>query len=405
MKLESIPKGEHVKGFRYIFLVSSDYIDDRDTDMRGVLNIPSIENFTKNRSLFTEEEIFLEEIQDGVNSKISTMYPEIEEVKNAHIEQLQKLKEMFLIDDETASSSNISINDTESKILEKIYEAEAKKAAVLDASIKESVDQLNKLDTTSPNYLVELKTEVDKLVKSIPLQNKKSLTHYVARRKLVLDLLSKVLDKKLEVQQTGREMNEELIHDLLFQQGDKNPENSDLWIINEDFIYFKGSSNIVLSQVEIEGEKLFKDDFTIEEEKYLRSLGENRKIKKPDVLLFPEEGKCIIIEFKAPEVNVSDHLTQIDKYAGLIRNFSVDKFNITTFYGYLLGESIESRDVLGAVSSFEESYQFDYLYRPSTKVVGFDGKSNGSIYSEVIKYSTLLERARQRNKIFIDKLQ
>jgi len=122
-------------------------------------------------------------------------------------------------------------------------------------------------------------------------------------------------------------------------------------------------------------------------------------------LLFPEEGKCIIIEFKAPEVNVSDHLTQIDKYAGLIRNCTADKFQITTFYGYLLGESIESRDVLGAVSSYEESYQFDYLYRPSTKVVGFDGRSNGSIYSEVIKYSTLLKRARQRNKIFIDKLQ
>lgn len=404
IKLESIPKGEHVKGYRYIFLISSDYIDDRDTDMRGVLNIPSIDNFTKNRNLFTEEEILLEEIQDGVNNKINTMYPEIEEVKKEHTEQLEKLKEMFLLDDETASSINISINDTESKILEKFYEAEAKKAAVLDASIKDSVDQLEKLDTTAPNYLEELKKEVDKLVKTIPLQNKKSLTHYVARRKLVLDLFAKVLDKRLEVQQSGREINEALIHDLLFQQGDNNPENSDLWIINEDFIYFKGSSNMVLSQVAIDGDKLFKENFTIEEEKYLKSFGENRKLKKPDVLLFPEEGKCIIIEFKAPDVNVSDHLTQIDKYAGLIRNYTNDKFQITTFYGYLLGESIEPRDVLGAVSSYEESYQFDYLFRPSTKVIGFEGRSNGSIYTEVIKYSTLLERAKQRNKIFIQKL-
>ncbi len=405
IKLESIPKGEHVKGFKYIFLVSSEYIDDRDTDMRGVLNIPTMDNFTKNRNLFTEEEIILEEIQEGVNSKINTMYPEIEDVKKDHIEQLERLKEMFLLDDETASSLNISINDSESKILEKFYEAEAKKTAMLDASIKSSVDQLQKLDTTAPNYLEELKKEVDNLVNTIPLQNKKSLTHYVARRKLVLDLLGKVLDKKLDVQQSGREINEALIHDLLFQQGDNNPENSDLWIINEDFIYFKGSSNIVLSQVEIEGEKLFKEEFTKEEEKYLRSLGENRKIKKPDVLLFPEEGKCIIIEFKAPDVNVSDHLTQIDKYAGLIRNYTNDKFQITTFYGYLLGESIEPRDVLGAVSSYEESYQFDYLFRPSTKVVGFDGRSNGSIYTEVIKYTTLLERAKQRNRIFIEKLQ
>lgn len=405
IKLESIPKGEHVKGNKYIFLISSEYIDDRDTDMRGILNIPTMDNFTKNRNLFTEEEIILEEIQESVNSKINSMYPEIEEVKQVHKEQLEKLKEMFLLDDETASTINVSINDSESKILEKFYEAEAKKAAALDASIKDSVDQLERLDTTAPNYLEDLKKEVDKLVKTIPLQNKKSLTHYVARRKLVLDLLAKVLDKKLEVQQSGREINEALIHDLLFQQGDNNPENSDLWIINEDFIYFKGSSNIVLSQVEVDNDKLFKEEFTTEEEKYLRSLGENRKIKKPDVLLFPEEGKCIIIEFKAPDVNVSDHLTQIDKYAGLIRNYTNDKFQITTFYGYLLGESIESRDVLGAVSSYEESYQFDYLFRPSTKVVGFDGRNNGSIYTEVIKYTTLLERAKQRNKIFIGKLQ
>lgn len=135
IKLESIPKGEHVNGFRYIFLVSSEYIDDRDSDMRGVLNIPSIDNFTKNRNLFTEEEILLEEIQEGVNNKINTMYPEIEEVKQEHLEQLEQLKEMFLIDDETAKSINISINDSESKILEKFYEAEAKKTAVLDASV------------------------------------------------------------------------------------------------------------------------------------------------------------------------------------------------------------------------------------------------------------------------------
>lgn len=405
VKLESLPKNEPIKGAKYIFLIYSDFIDSRDTNLRGFLKIPTYDSLTKSPSLFTTEEIIIEDIQKGVNEKISTMYPEIEEVKQQHIEQLEKLKEMFLLDDETAKELNISINDNESKILEKFYEAEAKKTALLDASIKESIDNLNRLDTTDPNYLEELKKEVDILVKSIPLQNKKSLTHYVARRKLVLDLLDKVLHKKLDVQQSGREYDEELIHDLLFQQGSNDPENSDLWIINEDFIYFKGSSNIVLNKVEINGEKLFKMTFTAEEEKYLRSLGENRKIKKPDILLFPEEGKCIIIEFKAPDVNVSDHLTQIDRYASLIRNYTEDKFQITTFYGYLLGESIEPRDVLGTVSSFEESYQFDYLFRPSTKVIGFDNRSNGSIYTEVIKYTTLLQRARQRNKIFIEKLQ
>ena len=134
-------------------------------------------------------------------------------------------------------------------------------------------------------------------------------------------------------------------------------------------------------------------------------MGENRKIKRPDVLLFPDEGKCIIVEFKSPEVNASEHLTQIDLYANLILNYTEDKFNITTFYGYLIGENIEPRDVLGRVSRYEHSYQFNYLFRPAEKVNGFDGRPNGSIYTEVIQYTTLLERARNRNKIFIEKLQ
>jgi hypothetical protein len=402
--LQSLSGGDIIKGHKYLFLVASNYIDARDTNLRGVLNIPTKNSFEKD--LFAnQEEILLEDIQEELNNSINTMYPEIEEVKQKHQEGFAKLKEMFLLDDETAKEISVSINDSETEILKKFYEAEAKRAASIDAAIKESFDNLEKLDTRNPNYEEELEKEINRLVLSIPLQNKKTLTHYVARRKLVLDLLDKILDRKLHVQQQKENYDEALIHNLLFQKGSLNPEKSDLWIINEDFIYFKGSSEKQLSQLEINGKKVFKEKFSAEEERYLASLGENRKIKRPDVLLFPEEGKCIIIEFKAPHVNPKDHLTQIDTYANLIRNYTHDQFQIATFYGYLLGESIEPRDVRGAVSTFEESYQFDYLFRPSAKVTGFDDRKDGSIYTEVIKYSTLLKRARQRNKIFIEKLK
>jgi hypothetical protein len=405
IKLESIPKGEHVKGFRYIFLVSSEYIDDRDTDIRGVLNIPTIDNFSKNRNLFTEEEILLEEIQDGVNNKINTMYPEIEEVKMEHIEQLEKLKEMFLLDDETAKDLNISINDSESKILEKFYEAEAKKIATLDASIKESIDNLDKLDTTSPNYNDELEKEIEKLVKAIPMQNKASLTHYVARRKIVLELFEKINKKQLTVQiNENRNKDEKLLHNLIFQQTATNSEESDLWLVNEDFIYFKGTSEDILKDIEINGVSLLRDNLTPEEEEFRTSLNENRYAKRPDILLFPDEGKCIIIEFKNPDVNVSDHLTQITNYASLIWNFARAEFKFETFYGYLIGEKINPIDVRFNDGDFREAYHFDYLFRPHKAVPGFFTKGDASLYTEVIKYSTLLERAKRRNEIFIKKL-
>lgn len=248
ISLESLAGNDNIKGSKFLFLVSSNFIDERDTNIRGVLKIPSKDSF--DTDLFSnKEEIFIEEIQENVNSLISSMYPEIEDAKQKHIEEFTKLKEMFLLDDDIAREITISINDSETDILKKFYEAEAKKAASMDVAIKESIDNLEKLDTRNPNYVEKLEKEINRLVRSIPLQNKKTLTHYVARRKLVLNLLDKILGRKLQAQQQKENYDEALIHNLLFQKNSTNTETSDLWIINEDFIYFKGSSEKQLSQL------------------------------------------------------------------------------------------------------------------------------------------------------------
>jgi hypothetical protein len=229
--LENLAGSDNVNGNKYLFLVSSNYIDSRDTNLRGVLNIPNKDSFGKD--LFAnQEEIFIEDIQEEVNKSINTMYPEIEEVKQKHQDDFAKLKEMFLLDDEIAKDIIFSINDSESKILEKFYEAEARKSASFDASIKESVDKLENLDTTKPTYQDELVKAVDKLVKTIPLQNKKALTHYVARRKLVLELFQKILNNETSKLKSGGRIDEDVLHNLIFQQSSNDPMNSDLWLVN-----------------------------------------------------------------------------------------------------------------------------------------------------------------------------
>lgn len=403
--LNNLAEGDHIKGFKFLFLVASEYIDLSDTNMRGELLIPTRESFSKNINLFTPEEIILEDIQEGVDNTIDRMYPDIKAVKQEHSAHLESLKKMFLLSEETAKEVNISINDSERKILEKFYEAEAKKIASIDANIKSAFDSLNSLDTTTQSYSDDLQKEVDELVKVIPLQNKISLTQYVARRKLVLELFDKILSKQLSAQQNGnRNIDEKLLHNLIFQQSTSNPEESDLWLINEDFIYFKGTSEKQLKDVNIAGKPLLKKELNAEEKKVRESLNEDRFAKRPDILLFPEENKCIIIEFKNPEVNVSEHLTQITNYASLIWNFANKEFIFNTFYGYLIGEGIEPTDVRLHDGDFIEAFNFNYLFRPHKKIFGAFGKADASLYTEVIKYSTLLERAKKRNQIFIDKL-
>lgn len=404
VSLESLAGNDNIKGSKFLFLVSSNFIDDRDTHLRGVLNIPTKDSFAKD--LFAnEEEIFIEDIQNEVNNSISSMYPEIEEAKKKHIEEFTKLKEMFLLDDTTAKEISISINDSETDILKKFYEAEAKKSANFDASIKESVDKLEILDTTKPTYQDELKKAVDELVKTIPLQNKKALTHYVARRKLVLELFQKILNNETNKLKSGGRIDEDVLHNLIFQQSSSDPMNSDLWLVNEEYIYFKGVSEGLLGQIELDGSKILKEKLTEEEQEYRMKQGGDARLKRTDILLFPAESKCIIIELKAPGENISVHLNQINRYASLINNLSIDTLKFNTFYGYLIGESIDPDDIIDNDSDFINAPNLGYIFRPFKRIVGKFGRVDGSLYTEIIKYSTLLERAKQRNRIFIDKLK
>lgn len=402
--LENLAGSDNVNGNKYLFLVSSNYIDSRDTNLRGILNIPNKDSFGKD--LFAnQEEIFIEDIQEEVNKSINTMYPEIEDVKQKHQDDFAKLKEMFLLDDEIAKDISFSINDSESKILEKFYEAEARKSASFDASIKESVDKLENLDTTKPTYQDELVKAVDKLVKTIPLQNKKALTHYVARRKLVLELFQKILNNETSKLKSGGRIDEDVLHNLIFQQSSNDPMNSDLWLVNEEYIYFRGVSEGLLGQIECDGSKILKENLSAEENEYRKKQGGDARLRRTDILLFPAEAKCIIIELKAPDANVSDHLNQINRYASLINNLSIDTLKFNTFYGYLVGESIDADDIIDNDSDFMNASNLGYIFRPYKRIVGKFGRVDGSLYTEIIKYSTLLERAKLRNKIFIDKLK
>lgn len=409
IKLDNLLPSDQIDGKRYLFLLSGEYIDNRDSDIRGEINIVTEKEFKRrnSNSLFNDEEILIEDIEDITNQTIVSLFDEIKEKRKEKENNIQELKEMFLLNDNILESfkNKINIDDSDESILRRVYDADMKIVAQKDAEIKKQVKELEELDPTKDDYQDKLAEQVANFIKIIPLQNKFALARYVARRKLVLNLFGKVLEKELYKLRNNGRIDEDLLHNLIFQQSSDNPGSSDLWLIEEDFIYFKGFSEHQLSKIAVNGKQIFNKTFSDEVQRYLASQGERRLTKRPDVLLFPDEGKCIIIEFKAPEVNVSEHLNQIDFYASLIRNYTIDEIQITTFYGYLLGENIEDRDVRGRVSSFEHSYHLDYWFRPAQKVIGFDNRSDGSIYMEVIKFSTLLQRAKNRNKVFIEKLE
>ena len=409
--IESIQKKDEIDGKRYMILLSGKYLDECDRDDRGNIQLINSKDFKQQNEdkMFKEEVVLLDNITEATNKSISKLYNELDDKNQEKNKTIDELQQMFLLNPTTVNKIRRKIKNTDSEetILKAIYQADSEIEAQKDDIIRKQLEELKALtpDKTD-DYHKQLQERVNELVTSIPMQNRTVLSKYVARRKLVLDLFDEILNRELDALKNGKRIDEKLLHNLLFQQGasSETPDDSDLWIINDEFIYFRGVSEEKFEDIEYNGKKIFEKEFSEEDKRYLNSLGEKRLSKRPDVLLFPEENKAIIIEFKAPDVNVSEHLTQINFYANILLNYTIEELQLTTFYGYLIGEDIEDRDVRGRVSRFEYSPKFHYWFNPSEKVINFNNGPEGNIYTEVIKYSTLLERAKFRNQIFIDKL-
>lgn len=406
VKLTCINPSAVLDSSRYLFLLKSEYFDLLDGDERGNIEIVDRTEFKKRAKSqgYIEEQIVLNDIQDAVNSKAKEIYQEILEQNQLFKEKIEQLKKNYLLSEEALK--DLSLSDSIDEVFKKAYTYDAKVMAKESAAFENSKQYLHQLDPASDDYDSRLTSLTEKFVSSLPIQNRVTLSKYVARRKMVIELMDMILKRTLNCQQEAKRNNDErLLHNLIFRQHSNNPLSSDLWLINEDYMYFEGSSEKNLFDIRLRGLKVFREEFNEEEQRYLKSLGKDRTKLRTDVLLFPAEGKCVIIEFKNPNVNVADCIQQVAKYAYFLRNYTKPEFKFLTFYGYLIGESIEKRDVRAADADFVTSPNLDYLFRPSKKIVDESSDNqDGTLYMEVIQFSVLKQRAELRNKIFADLL-
>lgn len=392
-----------------LFLISSPYLTNRDTDLRGNLQIYSKKDYLKNRGLFTaEEEILVDDIQEKTTNSIIKQYEPIRKVKENFDNEINELAEMFSLDRNILNSVGYKAGDTDQEILKRVYEYDAGVSAKQDANIKSIIDSIDELTPGANDFNRKLNTKIKKVTELIPQYNRTELTKYITKRKVILELMQKTIDKKLTCQQKTikkkKISNEQFLHNILFNQHSENPIDSNLWMINDDFIHYQGTSEMELRNIKIGEELFFREDLTSIELEELKAFNRDRLGNRPDILLFPKEHKCIIIELKSIDVDVSNFVSQVSGYAGLIRQYAKEKFEITTFYSYLIGENFTLNEVKRSNPFLEKAYYFDYLFCPNYPVDGGDNRRKGDMYIEVIKYSTLLERAKSRNKIFIDKL-
>ena len=262
--IDGLPKKDSIDGKRYMFLLSGEYFDHVDDDLRGNLHLVKESAFKKQNegNLFAEEELLIDNIIAQTNVKIADIYPLFSTKREETLRNLEELQNMFLIDADSieAFRKKIKSSDTDEQILSMIYKTEMDETARRDAEIKAEFEKVKALTPNKKEYQQELKEHVEAFTRLIPLQNRTNLTKYIARRKLVLDIFNTILENEKENAVKTGTINEDVLHNLIFRQKSANndPENSDMWLLNDEYIYFSGTSDLELKEIEVGGKKLLK---------------------------------------------------------------------------------------------------------------------------------------------------
>lgn len=405
---------EHFGNSQYLTAIMGEYLDELGVEdqARTKINFPSrtdIENLAKS-DLFVDEEsgyIFLDSIKKEMENKKYEIYPEMARLEDEQKQKVQEIAETFCISPDVVKATDFDANDkTNEQVLSKLYATESRFLSKQDARLKNIFDETKALDPTKKNYPAEIKKKSQKLLSLIPKQNSIALGRYIAHRELTIKTMEFILNNELLVQQkikakkaVGKKIrnkNEALLHSLLLPKKEQNDSNQALWVFDEQFLYFNGWSDMPLNEIKIGDELVFSPEIE-NHPQYKKTYGE----KRPDICLFPEEGKCVILEFKSPDVDVSQFLNQIPIYVRLLANFTQPKFKFDTFYAYLVGENIDDM----YLNSFKKTVFHGVWTSDPQQIRGLEPNSNevkGYLQQEVLTWSALAERAKARNRKFAE---
>jgi len=221
------------------------------------------------------------------------------------------------------------------------------------------------------------------------------------RRAAILEILHLAIEKGLPAQNAReKRCDEKFIHNVLFPTGkDSNDtQNHDIWLLNEEYQYFDYiASDKALSTISVAGAAMFDATIDTELEALLDRIykgKENANKRRPDIAIFGKEGVAIIIELKAPGVPLDEHDADLMEYSVLLASKSKGKLN--RFYGYLLGDTLNHIRLRGYTRFPDNNGWF------ATEKVK-DPKNDaqiGSLYSEILFYNDIVERARRRLEVY-----
>ncbi len=395
---------ETFDGLRYVVAIASAYIDERVSDARDGAGLPRDRDFEDAPLLGDEASaVSVEDVRKEARDACAKVLPELAAKKKELARKVERIGERFGFPKSAlaAIQKKLPLNASTKNILKKLYDKEASNAVREDDAIADALESVKELDPNSDAFQEKTRELSTRLFELLPSQNKNALAHYFARRKIVLELLEDALARNLAVQtKEGRRQEESALHNVLFKRGSRDAASSNLWVFNEEYVYFSGASEVAFEDVAFEGKKILAplEQFSKEDGKFIRSKAKNR----PDILLYPEEKKCLIVELKRPGVDLAQHAHQIYRYAYVLFNYCAQEFQFDQFYAFLIGGEFDPEGIRAVDPAFREAEKFGYMYATRPIASRDARRQDGELYAEIHSYRTILERAKARNKTFLD---
>lgn len=375
--------GKTSRNYIIIAYMLGKYLDDNVTFDRGKFNFPAegtdmvypLSQYSiEKRSADIIEAVFKGEVQTRRQKRHATFKKYI---------------------DESAPWYKSYLKDLDWSTLPSDLDEQAMESALQQVRFKKEKLAKSELRKIIDDPKAELFAKANELVKSVQEAGSSDLTHYVALRKIVLELLRKLL----EIKDYGKYNKEKDIHDIIFPQK-SDSESTDyighnLWILDE---------------------KLNFTEYISSDKKMDKERGD-----RPDLLIFNKRiayrsgneasNPITIFEFKQPQrddfigqYSEEDPIEQVIRYVRAIkegkyktpegRDIYVDEN--TPFYGYLICDlTAKVKDWLFGIKNF--TLMPDGLGY-------FNWFSNIRLYMEVLAWDKILKDSEQRNKIFFKKL-
>lgn len=386
--------------------VVGNYLDLHVNYQRTGFKIPES---NEDNCLFGDDEapLSIDDIMKAIANEVAQLYESYaQETKRKNVEEVKK----FIVNTAPQYRSFIYRNDIletmppnlsdekKDEYLHKVAYKENKK-------IEEKIDDFIKLDEVNQENIDNIISSI----KSRTAYNTDSLAGYVFRRKAILQLFEKMLDKRAD----GKYELEKMIHNLVFPLGLTNRQLSyqyhNLWLLDDRFSTYR----------------------FIASDKSITSFSQIKSSKEPDLVLINNEknlignpisfgnkdaGKVdslVIFEFKRPGDTAHQKKTTdfrwefselVEKYFDDFlfgknkNNYRGNPVNITfdtPKFGYIIMDVMPQQLI---------DYNKSKGWRETPMGTYYKINPDQHLHIEAITYQELLKHAGERNNPFFDKL-